>query len=87
MTIAMGYVTIFMYGMCIRAILVNPKVHRDAIIAIALHFSLFALLLSFGWDELVTGLLIPLTVACGAGSLLFYMQHNFPGCHLNSRED
>lgn len=38
-------------------------------------------------DKLLLGLILPLMVACAAGSYLFYAQHNFPGCHLEARED
>ncbi len=86
-TIIFGYITVFMIGMCVRAACVNPRMHKDAILALILHVGIGAVLLWLGWDKLVLGLILPLGVACGLGSYLFYAQHNFPGCILNSRED
>lgn len=87
LTIAFGYLTVFMMGMCIRAVIVNPRLHKDAGVALLLHVALIAVLAWFGLDKLLLGLLVPLAIACSLGSYLFYAQHNFPGCLLDSRED
>jgi acyl-lipid omega-6 desaturase (Delta-12 desaturase) len=87
LNIVFGYVTIFLGGMCLRALCMNPRLHKDAGLAIALHVLVGTTLAWFGWDKLLLGLIMPLTIACGMGAYLFYVQHNFPGCILDSRED
>ncbi|MEQ1831050.1 MAG: fatty acid desaturase [Pirellula sp.] len=87
LTIALGYITIFMCGMCIRAVWINPRLHKDAAFAIVIHAVIVYSLILCGWDKLVLCLMVPLTIACALGSYLFYAQHNFPGCRLHSRED
>lgn len=87
LTILLGYFTIFMSGMCIRAFWINPRLHKDAAFALTLHIAIAGLLFAWSWDKPWVALFIPLMVACGLGSYLFYAQHNFPGCKLNSRED
>ncbi len=87
LTIAFGYLTIFMGGMCIRAVHQNCRLHKDALLALILHLVIAVFLGYWGMDKLLLGLILPLMVACAAGSYLFYAQHNFPGCHLEARED
>ena len=33
-----------------------------------------------------SALVLPLAIACAAGSYLFYAQHNFPGIHVQPRQ-
>ena len=86
LTIGLGYLTVFMGGMCLRTMFSNPGRHADSAIALLLHVAIFAGLAWLGWDYLVLCLVLPLTIACGIGSYLFYAQHNFPGCILDRRE-
>ncbi len=85
-TICLGYLTVFMGGMCLRAIFLNPARHIDSVLALILHVAIAIGLASFGWDYLILCLILPLVVACGIGSYLFYAQHNFPDCKLDRRE-
>jgi omega-6 fatty acid desaturase (delta-12 desaturase) len=86
-TMAFGYVTVFAGGMCVAAFLREPRTHWQGPAALALHVSaLTGLTLAFGPLMAVLVMALPLTVACGVGSYLFYAQHNFPGCALRSRE-
>ncbi|MCC6510579.1 MAG: fatty acid desaturase [Pirellulaceae bacterium] len=87
LTILLGYLTVFMYGMCIQAFLRKPLLHWDAMAALAIHGILIAGLLMLGWDALWLCLLAPLMLACCLGSYLFYAQHNFPGCRLELRDN
>lgn len=87
MTIMLGYLTIFMYGMCVRAFWRKPLLHKDAGLALAMHVGIACFLFYVGWDALFLCLIVPLVVACGLGSYLFYAQHNFPGCKLNDRNE
>ena len=86
-TIAFGYVTIFLWGMCARSFLSNPKLHLDSALAIVIHVALFVTLAIFSPWLLLFLLIIPILVACGLGAYLFYAQHNFPGVELQARED
>lgn len=88
LNIAMGYVTIFLIGMCLRPLILNPKKHYDCAIAIVLHFALLAFfVVTFGWGTTLLAVLIPFSVAGGLGSYLFYAQHNFPGLELRHRAE
>ncbi len=86
LTIGLGYLTVFMGGMCIRAIFVNPTRHFDSAIALVLHAGLALGLSMIGWEYLILCLILPLTISCGIGSYLFYAQHNFPSCKLNHHQ-
>ncbi len=86
-TVFSGYLTVFLYGMAIRSFFLHPKKHFDAGVAVVLHVALLTFCWMQGWDILLLGMLIPLTIACGLGAYLFYAQHNFPTCQLHRRED
>jgi omega-6 fatty acid desaturase (delta-12 desaturase) len=76
-TIAMAYVTVFLFGMCIQPIIENPRRHFDAIVSIAVHFSLVWLLCANLSDVFLVWI-IPFAIASAAGAYLFFAQHNFP---------
>lgn len=82
LTIACGYVTIFMYGMCMRSLLINPRKHYDSAISFVAHVSVGIGLAYVAWDWLVLGLIVPCVVAAALGSYLFYCQHNYPDVKL-----
>lgn len=88
LTIAIGIVTIFVYGMCISPLIRNPRKNWDAAVALVLHFGLHAVLLTFtSWDVWLFGFVLPLSVATAAGAYLFYAQHNFEGMYLQPRHE
>src|SRR5207248_2614648 len=74
-----GYGTVFLYGMCVGPLLLRPREHADAAVALALHAALVAALAVFAPALLLWTLLLPLAVAMALGSYLFYAQHNFLG--------
>jgi len=87
LTIAVGYLTIFVYGMCISSFLRQPRRNWDSALALILHVILSTSLVVFaGWNSYFFGLLLPLMVACSAGAYLFYAQHNFPDVKVQPRE-
>ena len=86
-TVFGGYLTVFLYGMAIRSFFLHPRKHFDAGVAVVLHVALLTFCWMQGWDILLLGMLVPLTIACGMGAYLFYAQHNFPTCQLHRRED
>ena len=79
LTILAGYATVFLYGMCLRPLLLRPRQHADAGLALLLHATLVTALAAFAPALLLWTLLLPLWVATALGSYLFYAQHNFPG--------
>ena len=86
-TIGLGYVTIFLYGMCLRSLLVDPRRHLDSALALVVHFGLIAWLTVVAWDVMLLALVGPLALASAAGAYLFYAQHNFPGVKLRDRDE
>ena len=86
-TIALGYLTIFLYGMCISSFLRNPRRHWDSLLAIILHVAQSYFIYSyFGLTAYLYGLLIPMAIGCALGAYLFYAQHNFPDVDIQPRE-
>ena len=81
-TILFGYLSIFLFGMCIAPFLEDPKDHKDSGFACLLHLGLYLLVgLTLGWNGVLFLLFIPFFIACAIGSYLFYAQHNFPSVH------
>jgi len=79
LTFLFAYGTVFLYGMCIRSLIVNPRLHIDSGLAILTHFGVAVVLGLAGWDLLLLCLVLPSAIAATAGAYLFYAQHNFPG--------
>ena len=82
-TMLFGYLTVFLYGLCILPFLANPRRHWDGALSLGIHVSLVLWLGFSGLDDLLLGALIPFGLASAIGSYLFYAQHNYPGVHLN----
>jgi omega-6 fatty acid desaturase (delta-12 desaturase) len=88
LTIALGYYTMFIFGMCINSLVNNPKKHGDSLLALILHAAMiFIVAYFFGWQGWLFFICIPFTIACGLGSYLFYAQHNFPGVFFSCRDE
>jgi acyl-lipid omega-6 desaturase (Delta-12 desaturase) len=86
-TILFGYFTVFVAGMCISSFLREPRTHWQGPAALLAHLvALVVVGTTFGPVTAVCAVAVPLFVACGLGSYLFYAQHNFPSCELKSRE-
>jgi omega-6 fatty acid desaturase (delta-12 desaturase) len=84
LTILFGYVSVFLYGMCLYPFLNNPQEHYDCLIASVVHVALAVTIAClFGWLALLLTLLIPYFLASAIGTYLFYAQHNFPGVSFN----
>lgn len=79
LTIALGYFTAFLWGMCVYPLLNRPKQHWDCLLSIVLHALIWVWVAStFGWLAVLLTLFIPCLIAHGTGTYLFYAQHNFP---------
>jgi len=88
LTIAFGYFSMFLLGMCLKSFLSSPRKHLDALLALVLHIGVsVAVLLLLDWQNWLLFIFIPFFIACGIGAYLFYAQHNFPGVSFNSNED
>jgi len=87
LTILFGYLTIFLFGMCLSSFVRKPRENYDSLIALVLHVTLVAgLSYFFGVDVAVLTVVLPLFVACALGGYLFYAQHNFPDIHIQPRQ-
>jgi len=87
LTILCGYLTIFLYGMCVASFARNPRKNWDSAVAVALHVVLVTVLWrTFGFETMFFTLQLPLIVATASGAYLFYAQHNFPDAYIQPRE-
>ncbi len=87
LTIGLGYITIFLYGMCFRSLLANPRQHLDSALALMVHFGLVIGLSFVGWDIVLLALVMPLALGYALGAYLFYAQHNFSSVKIRDRHD
>lgn len=86
LTIFTGYFTIFLLGMALSPFKRDPSKHWGGPVAIAIHFGMFvAFGLWLGWLTSFFLIILPLFVALGLGSYLFFAQHNFPDIQLRDR--
>ena len=84
LTIGLGYIFVFFYGMAIYPFFNEPRKHFDCLISAVLHVTIGALLIYyFGWLTWLLAQTIPYIIACAIGSYLFYAQHNFPTVSFN----
>ncbi|EYF02348.1 fatty acid desaturase family protein [Chondromyces apiculatus] len=87
LNILFGYLTIFLFGMCLSSFVRKPKENYDSLIALLLHVGLVGgLTWFFGFDVAFFALVLPLIIACSFGAYLFYAQHNFPDIHIEPRQ-
>jgi omega-6 fatty acid desaturase (delta-12 desaturase) len=87
LTIALGYFTVFAWGMCISPFLRAPKKNLMCVAALATQVLLAWLTVGeLGWSAYGFGVFAPLAIATAAGSYLFYAQHTFPGVIFQPRE-
>ncbi|MCC6621531.1 MAG: fatty acid desaturase [Deltaproteobacteria bacterium] len=85
-TIFLGYFTVFLIGMTLSPFKRDPKRHWGGPLSVVIHFAMFALLgLAVGWFTAFCFVILPLFVALGLGSYLFFAQHNFPDMKLRDR--
>jgi omega-6 fatty acid desaturase (delta-12 desaturase) len=85
LTMVFGYVTVFLWGMCLRPFLQSPRRHFDGGLAILANLAVMTYLGTVGLDVLLLGLVFPSSIAAALGAYLFYAQHNYPDAKLNPR--
>jgi omega-6 fatty acid desaturase (delta-12 desaturase) len=78
----LGYLTVFLLGMCTLPFLANPRRHFDAALSVAFHGWLLWML-SGQADDLILAGILPFWLSMSLGSYLFYAQHNAPGIKLH----
>ncbi len=79
LVILTGYLTVFLFGMCIRPLLIDARRHRDAPLSLLFHFGLIAgVCWLAGWQTMLFLCVLPALIATASGAYLFYVQHNFP---------
>jgi omega-6 fatty acid desaturase (delta-12 desaturase) len=85
-TILFGYITMFIYGMCLRSFLSNPRKHADSLFALFLHAAGSVLIWRvFGFQGWLLCVFTPFFIAQALGAYFFYAQHNFPGVVFRDR--
>lgn len=82
LTIVLGYITIFFFGMCVTPLVANPRRHLDAALSIACHGGLLLWLATGSMDKMWLAGVIPCAISSAIGAYLFFAQHNFPGARL-----
>jgi omega-6 fatty acid desaturase (delta-12 desaturase) len=88
LTIALGYFSMFIFGMCIASFISNPRKHYDSLIALIIHITISVLLFIFlGWQIWFCLFFLPFVIAFAMGAYLFYAQHNFPGVTFSDNKE
>lgn len=88
LTISLGYIFAFMYGMCIKSIINRFSKNIDSLIALILHFAYQITVFYFlGWQTWILMCVIPHFISGAMGSYLFYAQHNFPSVTFVGNEE
>jgi omega-6 fatty acid desaturase (delta-12 desaturase) len=88
LTILFGYLTMFIYGMCLSSFISSPKRHWDSLVALIFHISMSVLVFVYlGWLTWLLAAVVPFMLAFMIGSYLFYAQHNFPGVTFREKDE
>lgn len=86
-TIALGYLTVFIYGFCTAAFIRNPKKNKSALVSLVAHVIVGgAVAYFFGARVFWLCFIVPHFVSHALGAYLFYAQHNFPTAFIQPRE-
>lgn len=87
-TIALGYFSMFIFGMCIASFVSSPRKHYDSMIALIIHITISVLLfIVLGWQIWLCLFFLPFIIAFAMGAYLFYAQHNFPGVSFSDNKE
>ncbi len=86
LTMLFGYLTMFIWGMCLRSFFSNPQKHLDSLFAVLIHvIGSVGIGLLFGFEGWLLAIFIPFFIGHAMGAYLFYAQHNFPGVVFKDR--
>ena len=88
LTILFGYLSMFVFGMCVRSFISSPRRHFDSLIALVVHVIIGILLFIFGgWQAWFLTQFFPFFFSLAIGAYYFYAQHNFPGVEFSEKCD
>jgi omega-6 fatty acid desaturase (delta-12 desaturase) len=86
LVILFGYLSMFLYGMCLNPFLNDRKKHWDCLLSLVVHAAIGAtLIVCWGWQQWLLTQTLPHFITYAIGSYLFYAQHNFPGVSYNEK--
>ena len=84
----LGYLSVFLWGMCLRPMVQSPNRHLDAIMSMVIHLAIIlGSLYYFSWFTTLLVVLLPTWVATTVGAYLFYAQHNFPDAKIRDGDE
>ncbi len=87
-TIALGTLTVFAWGMCVSPFVRDPRRNVTALVPLPLQaMLLWGVVHALGWGAYLLAVVLPLAVATASGAYLFYAQHNFPDVYLQPRDE
>ncbi len=87
-TIMLGYLTVFIFNLCILPIIENFSKHKDGLFTLIFHGAFITLVWKFiGLDVLILAYILPISIAAALGSYLFYVQHNMEGMNIFTKEE
>ena len=87
LVVLFGYITIFLFGICLMPLFREPKKHWDSVFSLFVHFGLITVLWVYGgFDVAFFVVLLPMSIASALGSYLFFAQHSFKRMHIISPE-
>lgn len=85
-TMATGYLTVFLYGMCLLPLVQNARRHLDCLLAILLHAgAIWGVAALLGAQAALLAVVLPIWVSATLGAYLFYAQHNYPAVKLRGK--
>ncbi len=88
LTILLGYLFAFWWGMCMLSLIRNPSKHWGSAIAMIVHTGIaFCFVLFSGWASFWFAFMIPALLSSAIGAYLFYAQHNFPQASFREKQD
>jgi len=88
LTILLGYLSVFLFCLCLRPLLEAPRRHADAALALLCQAALVTALVLFApVSVLLLTFVVPFLVGTATGAYLFYAQHNFPGVQFQDPDD
>jgi len=87
LSIGLGYLTMFLFGMNIAPLVRKPGKRRTLLGVLALHVGLLCFVaMSLGWLKAVCLVVLPLVVAHAVLAYMLFAQHCFPGIDLRDDE-
>lgn len=88
LTILCGYLTVFLWSICLLPLLTSPRKAWDSALSVVAHAAVVAgLWYCLGLPAVVFAFLVPISLAAALGGYLFYAQHTFEGIRILTEND